>query len=236
MIGIVVLLFFLVALMFKDPLLDREWDEDVGVLAGITLNDDRFTITNARNWTYEDGAIIDQDYFTETYTYDGLQGATFYLQPLDATGLVAHTFVVFHFNESYGEYRDLGISVETRRESGEEYSLLGGLFRKFELTHTWATEQDLVDRRTRFYDYSVIPYSITVPLDQQQAILKTLLAQTQRLAVEPVFYNTALHNCTNSLAQYINRTYPESIPWHWSFIITGLSASYLETLGYISHD
>ena len=40
-------------------------------------------------------------------------------QKLDEVELIAHTFLVFEFDESYGPARYLGLSVETRRESGE---------------------------------------------------------------------------------------------------------------------
>ena len=162
-----------------------------------------------------------------------MEGVRFYLQPLDETGLIAHTFLVFDFDQSYGEARHLGISVETRRENGEKYSIVGGLFRKFELQHTWATEQDLTSRRTVYYDYSLHPYEVTIPKNEQVAILRAFLVQTDKLSREPVFYNTALYNCTNVLAYYINEIAPGSIPFHVSFIFTGLAETYLEKLGYI---
>jgi len=217
----------------REPLLGRIWDEDVSVLASVDMGENIFTIKNARDWSYTKNKVTKQEYFELNYRFEDLQGMSFYVQPLDYTGLIAHTFVIFHFDKSYGEYKDLGISVETRREQGEEYSLLGGLFNKFELTHTWATENDLVSRRAVFYDYEVFPYEVTIPKNQQIAVLQEFLKQTDRLQSDPVFYNTALKNCTNALAQYINQIAPKSIPWHYSFIFTGRSDDYLRSLGYI---
>lgn len=230
----IILLALLVLFVLRKPLLDRQWDPDVAILAQTEQTTDGFTITDARNWTYTPGTVESQNYFNQTYLYDDLESATFYLQPLDSTGLIAHTFVVFDFGESYGLYRRLGISVETRREDGEQYSIIGGLFNKFELTHTWATEMDLTSRRTIYYDYALIPYDITVSHKEQVAILKEFISQTHNLATKPQFYNTALRNCTNVLAQYINQIQSGAIPYHLSFIFTGLSARYLERLGYIS--
>ena len=48
-----------------------------------------------------------------------------YEQKLDRIGLIAHTFIVFEFDESYGPARYLGLSVETRRELGENRLLVG---------------------------------------------------------------------------------------------------------------
>ena len=220
-------------LNLREPLLGRNWDADVSVLASVQSDGNIFTIRNARDWTYGPNTVLEQKYFDSNYRFEDLQGMSFYVQPLDYTGLIAHTFVVFHFNNSYGQYSDLGISIETRRERGEKYSLLGGLFNKFELTHTWATEQDLVERRTKFYDYEVFPHDVTIPKNQQIEVLKEFLKQTDKLRSEPVFYNTALKNCTNALAQYINQIAPKSIPWHYSFVFTGRSDDYLRSLGYI---
>ncbi len=218
---------------FKKPLLNSNWDIDVTVLAATFVDEEYFTIKGARDWQYENKTIMSQEYFDQTYDFSDLQGATFYVQPLDYTGLIAHTFVVFHFDDSYGKYADLGISIETRRESGEKYSIIGGLFRKYELMHTWATEKDLTDRRIKFYDYELHQHNILIPLDQQVAILKQFLHQTNTLSTQPVFYNSAVNNCTSALAQYINGFAPGSIPWHYSFIFTGRADKYLQSLGYI---
>lgn len=220
---------------FHQPLLDRIWDADVSVLAQVDIEQDTFTIDNARDWTYQTETVVEENYFSQEYRFDDIEGATFYIQPLDLSGLVAHTFVVFHFPEdSYAPYHNLGISVETRREQGEQYSIVGGMFNKYELMHTWATERDLVNRRTVYYDYQVIPHRINSDNVALAAILREFLTQTDQLSREPRFYNTALHNCTNTLAYYINAVYPDAIPWHISYIFTGLSDSYLESLGYIT--
>ena len=42
------------------------------------------------------------------------------------------------------------ISIETRKEVGENYSALRGFFRQFELTYVVADERDLVRLRTDF--------------------------------------------------------------------------------------
>ena len=128
------IIFLVLGWYFKEPLRVAVWDEGVRVLAQIEIKEDDSAITfkGIRDWKY-DGyqQVATRDYFSQTYQLEGLERSWFYLQPLDATGLIAHPFVAFEFDESYGDKRYLGISIETRRQQGEECSLLKGGFSRF---------------------------------------------------------------------------------------------------------
>lgn len=221
---------------WPDPKLESNWDPDVAVLADIEISSDgrSFQINQVRDWEY---LGLDQlgtlNYFDQSYDFADLENMYFYVQPLSKRKLIAHTFVVFDFGEKYGERRNLGLSIETRREIGEEYSLLGGIFKKFEIHHTWATAQDLTERRTVYMDYELKKYSVDLGQPNQIKILKAFIAETQKLKTKPRYYNTLTDNCTNALAKYLNAVVPEPLPWHYSFILTGKSAEYLMQRGYL---
>lgn len=220
---------------FKEPLKLANWDADVRVLAQVEIAEDESAIEfrGIRDWTYKRDVVLTEDYFNHTYQLADLEKIWFYLQPLDTTGLIAHTFVVFEFDESYGERRNLGISVETRRRQGQEYSLLKGAFRGFMLVHTWATEADLINRRTDYYDYELFKHELQLSDADKKGLLKAFARETNALHRSPKFYNTVTNNCTNALAYYVNQLKPGAIPWHYSFIFTGKSVEYLKKLGYI---
>ena len=132
----------------REPSLVREWDEDVRVLSGVEpLPDGAVLLSEVRRWTYTRDSVVSTEYFAARYDPDDAVGLWLYEQELGLGGRIAHTFLVFEFPERYGEGRWLGLSVETRREVGEEYSLVGGVLRDFEVTHIWAVEEDLVRRR-----------------------------------------------------------------------------------------
>ena len=231
-------LLFLILLLgwyFKEPLRLAHWDEDVRVLAAVEISEDQASVNfkGIRNWTYTRDEVLTKDYFSQSYQLEDLERTWFYLQPLDATGLIAHTFVVFEFAESYGDRRYLGISVETRRKQGEDYSLLKGALRGFMLVHTWATEADLTSRRTDYYDYELFKYELQLSLADQRGLFKAFARETNQLHTKPQFYNTLTYNCTNVLAYYANKVKSGAIPWHYSFILTGKSVEYLRKLGYI---
>lgn len=217
---------------FRVPRLDRDWDDDVAVLAEVSIAPDgtQFTIRKVRNWRYESTGPTTRDRFDATYRFADLTGMAFYEQPLDRSGLIAHTFVVFEFSGDYAEPL-LGVSVETRRERGETYSLLKGALRGFELTYTWASASDLVARRVSYLQYRLRRYPVRQPLADQRRYLERFLLDTIALAKQPRWYNTLTTNCTNVIIGQANAVEADFVPFHHSFIFTGLAARYLSERG-----
>lgn len=218
----------------RQPSLTRQWDEDVRVLTGVEpLPGGAVRLTQVRDWRYTTGAVASKEYFAERFDPSDVAGLWMYEQELGLGGRIAHTFLVFEFPESSGRGRWLGISVETRREAGETYSLLRGVMRGFELTHIWATEEDLVRRRVEYLDYPLTRYRVEIPADQVAALFRQFVEETRELATTPRWYNTLTTNCTSSLISYVNEVKPGAIPLHYSFVLTGRADSNLIRLGYV---
>ncbi len=231
LLAITLLLLFFIS--SREPSLDRSWDEDVSVLAGVDIAaDETITLTSIRDWHYAVNSITSKSYFDTSFNPNDIVAMWMYEQQLDASGLIAHTFIVFEFDESYGRARYLGISVETRRELGETYSIIGGALRSFEITHIWATEKDLVTRRVQFLDYPLTRYRLDIPAEYRSRIFLKFAEETRSLATQPRWYNTASNNCTSSLIKYVNESEPGAIPLHYSYALTGKVDEYLEELGY----
>lgn len=223
-----------IVVALRSPSLDRTWDEDVRVLTGVaTAPDGGVLLEEVRDWRYTRDAVVSKAYRPVRYEPSDVQGLWMYEQALGLGGRIAHTFLVFEFPESYGENRWLGISVETRREVGEQYSIVRGVLRGFEVTHIWATEEDLVRRRVEYLDYPLVRYPVTVPTEVIGRIFEQFAAETNALATTPRWYNTLLTNCTSALIRYVNQIEPGAIPWHYSFVLTGRADDYLNRLGYI---
>ena len=222
---------------FRSPSLVRDWDADVRVLADVRfLEDGQVELQRIRDWRYTKTQVVTRDYLDATFDPNDIVDLWMYEQNLTDSGLIAHTFLVFEFDESYGRARYLGLSVETRREIGEEYSIIGGLLRAFEVTHIWATERDLVRRRVEFLDYPLTRFRLQVAPDVRARVFRKLLVETGALATSPQWYNTALNNCTSSLIRYVNESEPNAIPLHYSYVLTGQTAEYLGDLGYLDLD
>jgi hypothetical protein len=228
---------FLLFVCTRTPSLDRLWDEDVDVLAGIdTSVAETITLTRIRDWQYGVDSITDKAYFDALFDPNDIVAMWLYEQQLDTSGLIAHTFIVFQFVDSYERGKYLGLSVETRREQGETYSIVGGVLRKFEITHIWATEKDLVTRRVQYLNYPLTRYRLEIPAAYHAQIFRKFVEETKGLASQPQWYNTVSNNCTSSLIKYVNKSEPDAIPLHYSYVLTGKVAQYLEKLGYKNAD
>ena len=221
----------------RTPSLSRHWDEDVRVLTDVERRADGVVrLGQVRTWRYARDAVQAKGYVAGVYDPADIEGLWLYEQELGLGGRIAHTFLVFEFPESYGDDRWLGISVETRRELGETYSIIGGMMRQFELTHIWAREDDLVRRRVEFLDYPLTRFRVTVDREYLSHIFRRMVDETADLAVRPRWYNTLTTNCTSALISYVNEIQPGAIPRHRSFALTGLAAEYLAELGYVDLD
>jgi hypothetical protein len=218
----------------RKPSLERMWDEDVRVLTSVdVLPDGTRRLGEVRHWTYSRDAVLSKGYSPVAYDPADVQGLWMYEQVLGLGGRIAHTFLVFEFPESYGEMRWLGLSVETRREVGETYSLVRGVLRGFEVTHIWAVEEDLVRRRVEYLDYPLTRYRVTVPVEYIQRVFEKMVDETAALAETPRWYNTVATNCTSSLIRYVNEAEPGAIPRHYSSVLTGRADDHLGGLGYL---
>ena len=225
---------YAVIVSLRTPSQKRNWIEDVSQLseAQWSKTNSTFTLQNIRNWHYSKTEVLDRTYFNKSYDLDKLESLWLYVQPIAWGEAIAHTFLVFKFQgispEAY-----LGISIETRLEVGESYSPIAGVLRKLELHYTWATEQDLIERRVMHLHYPLKRYKIKAEKTHMQALLRKLLATTNALVLTPRWYNTLLDNCTNELLESVNEVYANTIPLHYSFFLTGYVDGYLDSLGYI---
>ena len=218
----------------RPPSLDREWDEDVRVLTPVDQRPDGVVRLGAvRDWAYTEAEVVSKSYVPVDYDVRDLEGLWLYEQDIGLDGLIAHTFLVFQFSEEYGDTRWLGLSVETRRELGEKYSIVRGVLHGFELTHIWATERDLVRRRVEYLDYPLTRYRIDIPVEYVRLLFQQMTAETHALATHPRWYNTVRTNCTSSLIAYVNEVEPGAIPRHYSSILTGRADDHLASLGYL---
>jgi hypothetical protein len=222
-------------IVIREPSLDREWDEDVRVLTGVDrLPGGVYRLTQVRNWSYSEDSVSTKAYQPIRYDPADVEALWLYEQELGLGGRIAHTFLVFQFPYQYGPtFRWLGLSVETRREVGESYSLVGGVLKRFEVTHIWATEADLVRRRVEYLDYPLTRYRVSVPREYLGPIFTQMVEETAALAETPRWYNTLRTNCTSSLIRYVNQAEPGAIPAHWSSVFTGRADDHLGGLGYV---
>jgi hypothetical protein len=224
-IGAVLLLLalFAISVIARIPRLDRNWTEHLARMPDIEMDEEGFSLDPATDWTYDAKGPAAKNTVSFAANYADLKNVWFMVEPQPGGGYAAHTLLLFEFAGD----RIIGITVEARREEGEEYSAFWGLFNNFELAYIWSTSKELLTRRAVYLAKEVYVYPLTLSDEHKAAFLKALLKQTMALETKARFYNTFTSNCTNELGKVAK------IPWHYSFVFTGYSPQYLHKLKYI---
>ena len=130
---------------------------------------------------------------------------------------MAHIFLSFRF----ADQEPLVLSVETRREKGEVYSPLLGLFRTYEVIYVVGSENDLVGARTDVRNEQVYLFPTIASPDAARTLLLRLSEQVNSLGAEPRFYHTLLANCTNLITREVENISPVEFPLTWKTVLPG---------------
>ena len=180
------------------PSNDRDWLPDVARPAEAHFEGSHVTIRNVRNFAYRSETDFDERWANRTYDLDRLKGIDLFFSFWGPT-LIAHTIVSWEFEDA----PPLAISIETRKEKGEEYSAVRGFFRQFELYYVVADERDVVGVRTNQRGEHVFLYRVRMPLAAARAVLVDYLEEIDRLAHQPRWYNAFTQNCTTTIRMHL---------------------------------
>jgi Domain of unknown function (DUF4105) len=173
---------------------DRAWQADVARLPTATIDGPWLTVHNVRNFEYRDGRDVTERWETRTYDLDTLVGADLFLSFWGPT-LYGHTIMSWEFADG----RHLAVSIETRKEIGEEYSAVRGFFRQYELYYVVADERDVIAVRANQRGETVQLYRIRGTPDRARALLLDYLEKINALAEQPRWYNALTQNCTTTI-------------------------------------
>ncbi|HYC34725.1 MAG TPA: DUF4105 domain-containing protein, partial [Candidatus Paceibacterota bacterium] len=125
-LAFVYLLFFL----FTKPSNNRDWSTDQAVLPEVQINDNLVSVKNVRNFSYKTTTDYTPGYYDSAFDVSRIKKAYYFVEPFQGQSEgVAHTFLSFEFEG--GQF--VAVSVEIRKEKGETFSALKGLFRQYEL-------------------------------------------------------------------------------------------------------
>jgi hypothetical protein len=217
------LVFIVLSLMScaaQTPRNDRAWYPYLARTTQVELAPERFAVRPVLDWTYDSSGPVGETYTEAAFDFSALRNVWFVLEPQPGSTLAAHTFLLFEFAND----RLLGVTIEARRETNEDYSAWDGLFNKYELAYMWGSARDLLTRRAVMLGHDVFMYPTALTDKQKRELLTRLLERTGSLQHQARFYNTLTSNCTNELAKATD------LDWHYSFVLTGLSDEHLYDL------
>jgi len=212
------------------PSNDRNWTTDQERLPWADFAGRRVDVHNVRYARYrsaDDYTVAWQD---RSYDLDRLESAWFVVEPFERDWQgPAHTLMSFGF--AGGDY--LGISVEIRKEKGEEFSPWKGLLRQYEVTYVVGDERDLIQLRTNYRRDPVYLYPVRASRERIEQMFVSMLRRANHLRDEPEHYNTLTNTCTTNIVRHVNELVPGRVPWSYKVVLPGYSDELAYGLGLI---
>lgn len=219
------------------PSNERTWEFGMAPLPQVGRQSGSVVVGNLRDFRYGPDGLRSAGYLERTFAVDQLERVWFVQEPFTVqpfTGFngVAHTYFVFDFRAQ----PPVAVSVEARRERGEAYDAVAGLFNRYELIYVWATEADITVRRAVLEHNPLYMYPLMIPAEAGRELFIQLADASHELESRPRFYNTLLSNCTNELARAANRVKADSVPLNTALVFPGYANQVLYELGYLPQD
>ena len=204
------------------PSNERFWVNDNARMATAEFDGEKVTIRNVRDFEWRSTKDFDERWIDATMSLDKMAKIWFVLEYFEPSKKqMAHTVMVFEDDDG----QRIACSIEVRREQGERYHPIKGLFRQYELIYVWATERDVIGVRTRCRKKSVTHLFEAVVLGpgNERRMLESYLRRSNKLSIEPEWYNTITNTCTTNIVAHVNEVYPGRVPWGVSILLPGLS-------------
>jgi hypothetical protein len=214
-LGALLLLAYGGLIAFVRPSNDRDWTPDQVRLATASFAGDTVLVRNVRNAFYRSTYDYDVRWEDRTYDLSTLESVWFMVEPFSDVRGPAHTLLSFGFRD--GRY--VGISVELRKEKGEAFSPLRGLFRQYELAYVVGDERDLLGLRANHRRDSVFMYPVRTTPENRRALFVAMLERANALAARPEFYNTLTSTCTTNIVSHINDIAPKRVPLSFKVLL-----------------
>lgn len=203
----------------RRPSAERAWAVDHSRPVAIAVAGDTVWVHGARDFRWSTDGTATPAYRDERYALGDVRRVWLALAPFaNRYRGLAHSFLTFELEGG----RFVAVSVEARRESHEDYSLVGGLLRGFEIVYVVGTEEDLLGARAQRGD-TLFLYPSVATAEQARAIFLDMMERARGTQERPEFYNTVFNNCTTNLRRHVNRATAARLPWGWGILLPGFS-------------
>src|SRR6266403_3177799 len=198
-----------------EPSNNRAWQLDVAQTAWAEINGDEVTVHNVRNCDYRTETDFTTRWETRTARISHITGIDLAINYWGSPW-IAHPIVSFQFTDT----PPVCFSIETRKQAGQSYSAIRGLYRQFELIYVAADERDVIRVRTNYrHGEDIYLYRTTATPAQARQRFHEYLGSVNEIRDHPRWYNAITTNCTTSIRD--QRPTAERIPWDWRILLNG---------------
>jgi hypothetical protein len=226
-IGLFALAFLLLLAWWSTikPSNHRDWADDVARPLTGSVDGDRVTLYNVRNFNWRSDTDYDAHWETRSYDLDHLASADLILSSWGMPGIV-HALLSFGFDDG----SHVVFSVEIRRQRQQSFSSLGGFFKEFERTIVAADEKDVIRVRTNVRGETDHLYRLQMSQPAMHSLFLAYVQEADELAAKPAYYNTVTSNCVTIVYDMAKRIDP-GLPYHYSLLLTAYLPEYLYQVG-----
>lgn len=193
---------------FVEPSNERNWTADQAMMPFASFEADVVCIDHVRHATYRSTDDYDVRWYTKRYDLNAIRTVDFLVEPFASWRGPAHTLLTFGFSD--GEH--VAISAEIRKEQGETFSPLKGLFKQYEIMYTIGDERDLIGLRANVRRNPVYLFPIRATKKQVLALFVSMLQRVNQLREQPEFYNTLTNTCITNIVRHLEEVSHQNVP------------------------
>jgi hypothetical protein len=204
---------------------DQVWADDVARMTTGTVEDNRVTLHNVRNFDWRTRSDHTQRWETRCYDLDRLQSVDMIMSYWKGPA-IAHMLISFGFDDG----SHVVFSVEIRRRRTQEFSEIGGFFKEFELSIVAADERDVIRVRTNVRGEDVYLYQLQIPVAAMRLLFLGYVGEANSLVDSPRFYNTISVNCT-TLVYHMMKRIVGHLPLDYRLLLSGYLPEYVYSVG-----
>jgi Domain of unknown function (DUF4105) len=208
-----------------EPTNDRIWADDVSRMTAGTIDGNRVTLINVRDFDWRSDTDYTQRWETRSYDLDRLDSVDMIMSYWTGPA-IAHMLISFGFDDG----THVAFSVEIRREKHEDFSEIGGFFKEFELSIIAADERDVIRVRTNVRGEDDYLYRLRMPVPAMRSLFLGYVAEANSLVHAPRFYNTITVNCTTLVYHMMTRIVGH-LPLDYRLILSGYLPEYVYGVG-----
>lgn len=209
-----------------EPSNERDWAEPASRAPWAIIDGDQITIYDIRDFRYDEEGRWVANWYDATFDLGEIEQSYFILTTFGFTG-VGHVMVSFRFAGD----RYIVLSVEIRREDGEEYDPVGGAFRQYELFYTAADERDALALRTHVHQDPTWVIPMNAGPEKTGEFFLDMVQRMTALHHEPEWYNTITNSCASNLADHYQRINDVRLPPDYRILLPGFSEELIAELG-----